>query len=161
MASASWLGSITMKQFLFVALCAWWFTWPSVVRAADLIPADRLADWTPGVTVGVPGGIPTDRTHLIDVTQVPYQRRQDWGGRCTASDPESDRGRQREGGGLSARGHVPHRQTPQDRLQEAASPCGARAWGKRCSCRTQGATRRSTSEAVLQGRTGGIRTGRN
>ena len=61
-----------MKQLLSVALCAWWFTWPSVVRAADLISADRLTDWTPGVTVGVPGGITTDRTHLIDVTQVPY-----------------------------------------------------------------------------------------
>lgn len=40
--------------------------------AADLIPADRLVDWTPGVTVGVPGGIPTDRTRLVDVTQAPY-----------------------------------------------------------------------------------------
>ena len=40
--------------------------------AAELIPAERLADWTPGVTVGVPGGIPTNRTHLIDVTKAPY-----------------------------------------------------------------------------------------
>jgi len=40
--------------------------------AGEIIPADRLADWTPGVTVGVPGGIPTDRTHLIDVTKAPY-----------------------------------------------------------------------------------------
>ncbi len=40
--------------------------------AAEIIPADRLADWTPGVTVGVPGGIPTDRTHLIDVSKAPY-----------------------------------------------------------------------------------------
>jgi hypothetical protein len=40
--------------------------------AADLIPADRLTDWTPGVAVGVPGGIPTDRNHLIDVTKAPY-----------------------------------------------------------------------------------------
>ena len=39
---------------------------------AGIIPADRLTDWTPGVTVGVPGGIPTDRTHLIDVTKAPY-----------------------------------------------------------------------------------------
>jgi pectate lyase-like protein len=39
---------------------------------AELIPADRLIDWRPGVSVGVPGGIPTDRTHLIDVTQAPY-----------------------------------------------------------------------------------------
>lgn len=40
--------------------------------AAELIPADRLADWSPGVTVGVPGGIPTSRTRLIDVTRAPY-----------------------------------------------------------------------------------------
>ncbi len=40
---------------------------------ADLIPADRLADWRPGVTVGVPGGIPTTRSHRLDVTQPPYQ----------------------------------------------------------------------------------------
>lgn len=47
-------------------------TLASGLAAADLIPADRLVDWTPGVMVGVPGGIPTDRTRLIDVTQAPY-----------------------------------------------------------------------------------------
>lgn len=36
------------------------------------IPAQRLVDWTPGVSVGVPGGIPTNRTRIIDVTQSPY-----------------------------------------------------------------------------------------
>jgi hypothetical protein len=39
---------------------------------AELIPSARLADWTPGVSVGVPGGIPTNRTKIIDVTQPPY-----------------------------------------------------------------------------------------
>lgn len=39
---------------------------------AELIPAARLVNWTPGVTVGVPGGIPTNRTRTIDVTQAPY-----------------------------------------------------------------------------------------
>ena len=39
---------------------------------SDIIPAERLADWRPGVTVGVPGGIPTDRDKLIDVTKEPY-----------------------------------------------------------------------------------------
>ncbi len=39
---------------------------------AELIPADRLVPWAPGVTVGVPGGIPTHRTRIIDVTQPPY-----------------------------------------------------------------------------------------
>ncbi len=48
---------------IFLANCA---------AAAEIIPADRLADWTPGVTVGVPGGIPADRTNLLDVTKAPY-----------------------------------------------------------------------------------------
>ena len=39
---------------------------------SDIIPPARLADWRAGVTVGVPGGIPTNRTHLIDVTKPPY-----------------------------------------------------------------------------------------
>ena len=38
----------------------------------NIIPSSRVTDWTPGVTVGVPGGIPTNRTNLIDVTQAPY-----------------------------------------------------------------------------------------
>ena len=41
--------------------------------ATDIIPADRQADWRPGITVGVPGGIPTDRNNLIDVTKEPYK----------------------------------------------------------------------------------------
>jgi len=41
------------------------------VAHAELIPAARLVDWTPGVVTGVPGGIPT-RTNLIDVTKAPY-----------------------------------------------------------------------------------------
>jgi hypothetical protein len=46
---------------------------------ADLVPAALLTDWTPGVRVGVPGGIDqylpggaNTRTNLIDVTQAPY-----------------------------------------------------------------------------------------
>ena len=46
---------------------------------AQLIPAARLTDWTPGVSVGVPGGIEQyrpggakQRTNLIDVTRAPY-----------------------------------------------------------------------------------------
>jgi hypothetical protein len=38
----------------------------------NILPAGRRVDWTAGVMVGVPGGIPTDRTHLIDVTKPPY-----------------------------------------------------------------------------------------
>ena len=40
---------------------------------SEIIPADRQADWRPGITVGVPGGIPTDRNNLIDVTKEPYK----------------------------------------------------------------------------------------
>lgn len=39
---------------------------------SGIIPGDRLADWRAGVTVGVPGGIPNNRTNLIDVTKEPY-----------------------------------------------------------------------------------------
>ena len=45
---------------------------PTKRPGSDIIPADRLADWRPGVAVGVPGGIPTDRTRLLDVTKPPY-----------------------------------------------------------------------------------------
>ena len=38
---------------------------------AELIPDERKTDWTPGVMVGVPGGIP-NRTKLVNVTQSPY-----------------------------------------------------------------------------------------
>jgi hypothetical protein len=44
----------------------------SAGNITDIIPASRLADWRPGVTVGVVGGIPTNRTNIIDVTQAPY-----------------------------------------------------------------------------------------
>lgn len=40
-------------------------------KAIDLLPEDRRADWRPGITVGVPGGIP-NRTALIDATKPPY-----------------------------------------------------------------------------------------
>lgn len=36
------------------------------------IPSDRVVTWEPGVTVGVIGGIPTNRSTVIDVTQSPY-----------------------------------------------------------------------------------------
>ena len=45
---------------------------PQKLPGSDIIPPDRLASWIPGVTVGVPGGIPTDRNHLLDVTKDPY-----------------------------------------------------------------------------------------
>ena len=61
-----------MTRFCPAALFALLFAWSSSGTAADLIPADRLADWRPGAAVGVPGGIPADRTHLIDVTKAPY-----------------------------------------------------------------------------------------
>lgn len=51
----------------------------STAAQAELIPASRLTDWTPGVTVGVPGGVDQylagggkQRTNQIDVTKSPY-----------------------------------------------------------------------------------------
>ena len=46
---------------------------PAKLPGSDIIPAERLADWRLGITVGVPGGIPTDRKNLIDVTKEPYK----------------------------------------------------------------------------------------
>lgn len=45
----------------------------ATLSSAEIIPADRRVDWTPGVTVGVPGGIPENRTRLVDVTLPPYR----------------------------------------------------------------------------------------
>lgn len=68
---------VLLACYLLIAL-----DWPA--RSADvlqkeiekpgvgIIPEDRMADWRPGIVVGVPGGIPTDRTKLIDVTKPPY-----------------------------------------------------------------------------------------
>jgi hypothetical protein len=39
---------------------------------AQIIPQDRLMDWTPGVTVGVPGGIPNRTTIGFRVDSVTY-----------------------------------------------------------------------------------------
>lgn len=46
---------------------------------AELIPSARLVDWTPGVAVGVPGGIDSflaggakERKTIVDVTKAPY-----------------------------------------------------------------------------------------
>lgn len=36
----------------------------------ELIPEERLTDWDPGVTVGVPGGIPTDRVVFTNMTEI-------------------------------------------------------------------------------------------
>ena len=56
-----------LPAFLLIS-CVFW----SRSTAAEIIPAERLADWRPGITVGVPGGIPADRACLIDVTKSPY-----------------------------------------------------------------------------------------
>jgi hypothetical protein len=40
--------------------------YPAASRA-ELLPADQKTDWTPGVTVGVPGGIP-NRTNIVTVS---------------------------------------------------------------------------------------------
>jgi hypothetical protein len=38
---------------------------------SELIPQNRLTDWSPGVKSGVPGGIP-NRTRLVNVAEAPY-----------------------------------------------------------------------------------------
>src|SRR6185437_14872591 len=59
---------IALRQVFFGFLMGF-----TIIRApAALIPNTRLAPWTPGVTVGVPGGIPLTRTHVVDITQAPY-----------------------------------------------------------------------------------------
>jgi len=40
--------------------------------SAVLIPSTRLFNWQAGVNIGVPGGIPTNRTTTINVTSAPY-----------------------------------------------------------------------------------------
>jgi pectate lyase-like protein len=64
-----WLLS---KRLYISLLVSFGLVVSSTFLKAQLIPADRLTDWTPGVRVGVPGGIPTNRTRLIDVTIPPY-----------------------------------------------------------------------------------------
>ncbi len=54
------------------SLSALLVSWSGAAMAAEIIPSDRRTDWTPGVTVGVPGGIPTDRARRMDVTKAPY-----------------------------------------------------------------------------------------
>jgi hypothetical protein len=41
-------------------------------QETGLIPPSRRAAWIPGVTAGVPGGIQSNQTNIIDVTQAPY-----------------------------------------------------------------------------------------
>ena len=62
-----------MKHLLPAVLLVSCVTFGRSGTAAEIIPAERLADWRPGVTVGVPGGIPTNRTHVVDVTKSPYR----------------------------------------------------------------------------------------
>ena len=61
-----------MKHLLPAVLLVSCVAWDGSGTAAEIIPAERLADWRPGVTLGVPGGIPTNRTHVVDVTKSPY-----------------------------------------------------------------------------------------
>lgn len=62
-----------MKHLLPAVLLVSCVTWDHSGTAAEIITAERLADWRPGVTVGVPGGIPANRTHVVDVTRSPYR----------------------------------------------------------------------------------------
>ncbi len=53
-------------------LLSYALTLAAVISRAELIPANRLFNWQAGVNVGVPGGIPTSRTTVINVTSAPY-----------------------------------------------------------------------------------------
>ncbi|HVE42629.1 MAG TPA: glycosyl hydrolase family 28-related protein [Planctomycetota bacterium] len=44
----------------------------SADKQNGILPDDRVADWRPGSSVGVPGGIPTTRKVLLDVTKPPF-----------------------------------------------------------------------------------------
>jgi len=58
---------ITKKSAIAAVLCS-----ATAFAQSDIVPADRRVPWIPGLTVGVPGGIPTNRVNTIDVTQQPY-----------------------------------------------------------------------------------------
>ena len=60
------------KRFCISLLVLFGLADSSTLLQAQVIPPNRLTDWTPGVRVGVIGGIPSNRTNLIDVTKPPY-----------------------------------------------------------------------------------------
>src|SRR5216110_2660607 len=59
--------SVLVLACLFVA-----FDDASADRQNGILPDDRVADWRPGISVGVPGGIPTNRKSVLDVTKPPF-----------------------------------------------------------------------------------------
>jgi hypothetical protein len=65
------LPTETKRPARVIFLAVLW-TVSTFASFGQIIPANRLVAWTPRVTVGVPGGIPTYRTNLIDVTKAPY-----------------------------------------------------------------------------------------
>lgn len=73
-----------MKFFRFFLTTAV-LSLPAVWLQAELIPASRLVDWTPGFSVGVTGGIPTNRNTLIDVTKSPYNADNTGTNNCTTA----------------------------------------------------------------------------
>lgn len=56
------------------------------VGMAELIPAARLIDWTPGTQTGVPGGIPTDRTMYVNALTGELGAGGTYGGTLAAGD---------------------------------------------------------------------------
>jgi hypothetical protein len=65
---STWTGSRKFIALLLAVIPSI----PVAALAADFIPATRRVPWTPGVTVGVPGGIPTNRTNVINAADAPY-----------------------------------------------------------------------------------------
>lgn len=42
------------------------------LKAADVLPRERNGNWKAGVNVGIPNGIPTNRTKIVTVTEPPF-----------------------------------------------------------------------------------------
>ncbi len=78
-------GAPRGRRRLRVALAGVLFGAIAITARSELIPATRLVDWTPGVAVGVPGGIPTNRSNTIDVTASPYYADPSGANDCSAA----------------------------------------------------------------------------
>jgi len=58
----------TPGRVLIVAL----IVFKTAAAGATILSSNVVIPWVPGVTVGIPGGVIPTRTHLLDVSQSPY-----------------------------------------------------------------------------------------
>jgi len=59
-------------KIISISSCALALALAAAGLHAELIPSARLFNWQAGVNIGIPGGIPTNRTTIINVTSSPY-----------------------------------------------------------------------------------------